>query len=316
MNYSFKPLRETNFASKLCSINIRPSPTLKIRLIVSLLILGLGICVQLSAQSFAIEKLLGYEMLTASEGNNIPRFLCSQRSGKATEKKAIFLFIPEDIQHPLFKQTASGYDDVLPFNHRKYLDRFHFVIPVPAQTSLVAEAFDTEALAESPEQNQVFENAHWKYIFQLDQLISYLAQQSWVDPQMMLVAGYKEGGQLAVRVAQRNPIVTHLVALSMLPQDPDGRSFEQEIQDGCPAQYYLSKFMGRSLLAFGTADPYASNYDKFMGSLRFSQKEKIQILPFRDLNASFALIDPWGRDAPESHWKEVARSIMAWTMIP
>ena len=280
------------------------------------IILLQGFFFQLSAQSFAIEKLLGYEMLTLSEGGKISRFLCSQRPGPKMEKKAIFLFIPGNIHHPLFKKTSSGYDDVLPFNHRKYLDRFHFIIPVPSQTPLVAQASRSENRVENAKLEEVFKNTNWKYIFQVDQLISHLIQQSWVDPHMILVAGYKEGGQLAVRIAQRNRQVTHLVGLSLFsPTSGESPSFP-EIQDDCSTQHYLSGFAGRSLLAFGTADPYAFTYGQFFDSMELPGKKKVQILPFPELNASFALVDPWGRDAPESHWKEVASGIISWAMNP
>ncbi|MEM6629122.1 MAG: hypothetical protein AAF694_05595 [Bacteroidota bacterium] len=270
---------------------------------------------QLAAQSFPIEKLLGYELLTTPQGESL-RFLCSRKAPNTPEKKALFLFIPAQIEQPLFSQSASGYNDVLPFNHREYLDEFHFIVPALPQTPLVVASDSIPVKEKIITREEGFKNSTWKYIYQVERLIIYLADQAWVDSRTIVIAGYKDGGHLAARIAQRNPQVTHLIGLSMFPPDPATSPTLQEIQDACTSLYYLTKFTGKSLLAFGTEDPNASSYTPFLDVNEKSQNNRIDILPFSGLNASFAIIDPWGRDAPESYWQEVGRQVIAWAMSP
>lgn len=209
-------------------------------------ILAIAIFVLICQNLLAQKKVedFGYVHHMMEFQSDTVEFIVRSRKGDEQKKKPVLIFIQGSLAKPLIKYSENGaHYSPFPFNEQIFSEKFHLIsinkpgIPVIMEKYKLAKNGEYIDTATNFPPKEYTEKANLTYYTERNSIIvDHLIKQSWVDPDIIVVAGHSEGASIAVKMASANKNITHLIysggtpyysrILSMIMQDRKAESSE------------------------------------------------------------------------------------------
>jgi dienelactone hydrolase len=145
-------------------------------------------------------------------------------SSNYDEKKATILFIQGSRSIPIIFLDNGVKKVNLPFDYKKHLSKFNFVIisrkgtPIISEFELINDVINNPSVEYTKNDNLIYREN------QVKKVIKYLRNQDWVDKKRFYIVGHSEGYRVAAKVCENNHFVKKLVCMSA---DPFNRTTEK-----------------------------------------------------------------------------------------
>ena len=194
------------------------------------------------AQKIKTPEEAGYtHFKIASASEDSIQFLVNGTGADLQRKKPVFLFIQGSLPNPLLLFDENVYG-VFPFQIGAHRDSFHFVavskpgIPVMADTRTLDTqmCYKDKATGRFPAKYVVNNHLDF-YVQQYREVLTWLAQQLWVDMSKVVVCGGSQGATVAAKLATAEPKITHLIYYSGNPNgrlDEEVRRIQRDVTTG------------------------------------------------------------------------------------
>lgn len=151
---------------------------------------------------------------------------------KSNIAKPIILFLQGSKAIPIsFKDSKETFVNI-PFNYRKYLNKFNFVIisrkgiPILGNFPKDTSGY-LDSLGKTPLNYIKYDNLRYR-TFQAKTVINYLYKQKWVQKDSIYVMGHSEGYRVAAKLASKNKKISKLICMSA---DPFNRTTEMVFRE-------------------------------------------------------------------------------------
>ncbi|MDP5092491.1 MAG: alpha/beta hydrolase [Polaribacter sp.] len=224
----------------------------------------------------------GYRHFSISFQNDSVDFIVKSKVGDELKKKPLFIFIQGSQAKPLIKYDKNGaHYSPFSFSEKIFRDKFHLVcinkpnIPLIIEKSQLGKNGEfTDNISNEPPKEYTKKANLIYYTERNNKVIQYLEKQSWVDTNMMVVAGHSEGSSIAVKMAVSNKRITHLIysggtpyysrILSMITQD---RKLENEKESWVESDFEYWEKVNQNPFE----DTRQNGWNAYKGTFTFSE---------------------------------------------
>ena len=167
----------------------------------------------------------GYRRLSFEYQGDSVDILVKSKKGEAAKKKPVLILIRGSLAKPLVKfNDDGGHYPPFPFKQNIFLDQYHLIciskpgLPLIANKSVLSKRGEfidptTGRLPAKYVRNNFLEY----YVARNSKVVEFLLTQDWVDRKKIVVAGHSQGSDIAARMADNMPGITHLIYSSGSP---------------------------------------------------------------------------------------------------
>jgi len=135
-------------------------------------------------------------------------------------KKPLLIFLQGSLAKPIFACQDNYCQSILPFNYKKYLDQYNFVIIARKGISLKGSFADVDGfkneLGNTPTKYMEHDNLEYR-VFQLQNVVKHLKKEKWVDKSKIYIIGHSEGYEVLAKFAGKDKIAKNHVFMSGSP---------------------------------------------------------------------------------------------------
>lgn len=176
------------------------------------LILSFGLFAQKKPEDF------GYRYINAQFEKDTVHILAKSKSGEDLQQKPLFIFIQGSLAKPILKYEGEKHFPPFPFSTRIFEEEYHLIVinkpGIPYMAKLSELDKHKEFVIDStglPPKTYLKKNVLDYYVERNSNIVDFLKNQSWVDSTKIVVAGHSEGSTIALKMAEMNPSITHVI---------------------------------------------------------------------------------------------------------
>ena len=135
-------------------------------------------------------------------------------------RKPLLIFLQGSLAKPLFCCEGNYCQSILPFNYKKYLDRYNFAIIARKGIPIEGSFTDAEGFKDKQGKPPIefMENDNLEYrVFQLQNVTNNLKKEKWVDHSKIYIVGHSEGYEVLAKFGEKDKIANKYVFMSGSP---------------------------------------------------------------------------------------------------
>ena len=302
----------------------------------------------------------GYRYLQMPFQHDPVNILVLSQKGQEEKKKPLFLFIQGSLPIPLIIYDQQGIYGTFPFRTQELLQHYHLAIigkpfiPVVIESRHLPPNFtylDPKTGRFPQEYSE--RNTLDYYVARNLEVVKFLKQEPWVDPQQLVLVGHSEGSTIAAKMAVLSKDVTHLVysggnplgrimtfvAKARAREDAEAESdllFWQYVvqnaesldgsegdtpkttyQFSLPPLHNLEQLQIPVLVTYGARDTTAIFNDYLRVETIRKQKKNFTYKAYPGLEHNYFGLTPTGQtDYNNYNWDKVAQDWLEWLLKP
>ena len=150
-----------------------------------------------------------------------------------TKVKPVFIFLQGSLPYPLVVEYTDGSSKfvLLGFNYEDLADKYHFVMishPTMPNKVLQSKLSKSGRYVPNPEKPEIMfsdynkANYQGNHINRTNKVVDFLYSKSWTTKTQFVIMGHSQGASVALKTANSNKKITHLIFSS---SSPFGRTF-------------------------------------------------------------------------------------------
>ena len=148
--------------------------------------------------------------------NTVVKYVILSKRGEEKKRKPLFIFCQGSLARPLKILADDASYPFLPFSEEILLQKYHIIIiskpGIPLEVNVKDLKRDyTYPKTGLPSQEYILNNSLEYYYKRNNFLLKKLIKEPWVDSKTIVAAGHSEGSYIALKMAENNRKITHLI---------------------------------------------------------------------------------------------------------